>query len=609
MSVQRRIESLPDLPGLLQLKNAIVIVTLSAFFSVSAAQAHTVTPLNLAQQDAAPVAADSADKNDADKKDPSLPDVELTEDLMYKLLRAEFAYQRGDWQLAFVTMMTTAQQTRDPRLAHRAAEIALSVKKANEALAAVKLWRELAPNSDEADQFYLGLSVLGDDLAAAKPLLVERLQEVRPQQRGLMILQIQRLLSSSKDKQGAFSLMEELVKPYPDLVESHIALAHSAYANKELTIARLEAQQALKLKPDLEIAALMVAQTMSERSDALEFLASYLESYPKARDIRIAYAKFLIDDKQYDQARKQFDILLAEKPNDLTILYAMGILGAQLNDRAMAEKYLTAYLAELEKNPDETRDPVQAQLILAQIAEDREDYQAALKWLAEVDPGPAYLEAQVHSAQIMAATGDLDGARNLLAHLTPEGQREQVQIIAADAQLLSRANRMQEALNVMAAGEKRFPEDTGLLYDYAMLAEKADRMDLMESLLRKVIKLAPQNQHAYNALGYSLADRNVRLQEAYTLIEKALELAPEDPFIMDSMGWVEFRLGRLQQAEDYLRRAYALRPDVEIGVHLGEVLWVKGEKDTAQEFWRDASRKDPQNEVLKSTLARLRVEL
>jgi Flp pilus assembly protein TadD len=353
----------------------------------------------------------------------------------------------------------------------------------------------------------------------------------------------------------------------------------------------------------------MVAQTMDDRADTLQFLASYLETYPKARDIRIAYAKILIDDKQYEQARGQFDILLQDKPNDLTILYAMGILGAQLNDRAMAEKYLSAYLAELQKNPDETRDPVQAQLILAQIAEDRNDHPAALKWLAEVEPGPAYIEAQIRSAQIMAVSGDLDGARNLLAHLTPEGQREQVQIITADAQLLSRANRMPEALTVMAQGAERFPDDTGMLYDYAMLAEKADRMDLMETLLRKVIKLAPQNQHAYNALGYSLADRNIRLQEAYTLIEKALQLAPEDPFIMDSMGWVEFRLGKLQQAEDYLRRAYALRPDVEIGVHLGEVLWVKGEKDSAQQFWRDASRKDPQNDLLKSTLARLRVDL
>lgn len=593
--------------GLLQLKNALVIVTLSAFLSVSAAaaQGHDAPP-NSAQPNSAQTAAG---KDDDDKEDAGLPSVELTDELMYKILRGEFALQRGDWQLAYVTMMTTAQQTRDPRLAHRAAEIALSVKRPSEALSAVRLWRELAPNSDEADQFYLGLSVLGNNLDEAKPILAARLKEVRPQARGLMILQVQRLLASSRDKEAAFALLEELVEPYSDLVESHLALAQSAYANQEPVRARLEAERALKIRPDLEIAALMVAQTMTNRDDALQYLSSYLDSHPKARDVRIAYAKLLIDDKQYDAAHKQLDTLLQEKPDDLTILYAMGILGAQMNDRTMAEKYLTAYLAQLEKTPDETRDPAQALLILAQIAADRKAYPDALKWLSQVDPGPAYMEAQLRSAQIMAESGDLEGARNLLSHLSPEGQREQIQVIVVEAQLLRDAGRMQEALAVMAAGEKRFPQDTSLLYDYAMLAEKADRMDLMETLLRKVIQLAPQNQHAYNALGYSLADRNIRLQEAYALIEKALQLAPEDPFILDSMGWVEFRLGNLQQAEDYLRRAYAIRPDIEIGVHLGEVLWTRGDKEAAQQFWRDASRKDPQNDLLKSTLARLRVDL
>ena len=208
----------------------------------------------------------------------------------------------------------------------------------------------------------------------------------------------------------------------------------------------------------------------------------------------------------------------------------------------------------------------------------------------------------------MAATGDLNGARNLLSHLKPEGQREQIQVMVADAQLLRNANRMPEALAILSKGLERFPADTGLLYDYAMLAEKAGKLDLMEAALRKIIRLAPDNQHAYNALGYSYAERNIRLQEAYALIEKALKLTPEDPFIMDSMGWVQFRLGKLQEAEDFLRRAYALRPDVEIGVHLGEVLWVKGEKDAAQKLWRDARQKDPQNEMLKSTLTRLRVQ-
>jgi len=595
------------------LKNALAIVTLSALLPALAATAQAQpasTPLH-PQTHSVQLAAAPA-KTAAEKSAPaetSLPSNVLTEEMMFKLLRAEMAYQRGDWQMAFVTMLISAQETRDPRLARRAAEIALSVKQTGEALSAVRLWRQLDPESDEASQFYLGLVVLGENLAEAKPIFVERLTEVRPQARGLLILQIQRLLGGVKDKQGAFKLMEELVAPYPNLVESHIALAQAAFANNDAARAQQEALAALKIKPDLEIAVLMAAQTMPNRSQAQAFLNDHLKKYPKAREIRIAYAKILIDDKQYDKAREQFDVLLKDQPKDLTILYAMGILGAQMNDRAMAEKYLTAYLKELEANPDETRDPVQALLILSQIAADRKDYPAALKWLAQVEPGPAYLEAQVKSAQIMAQSGDVDGAHNILSHLKPEGQTEQIQILIADAQLMRDANRMPEAMTIMENGLKQFPEDTGLLYDYAMLAEKAQRFDKMETALRKIIQIAPENQHAYNALGYSLADRNVRLPEALKLLQKASELAPEDPFIMDSVGWVYFRLGRLTEAEDYLRRAYAIRPDAEIGVHLGEVLWLKGQKEDAQNLWRAAQQKDPDNETLRSTLTRLRISL
>ena len=602
------------------MKNALVIVTLSVLLSAGTdLQAQPFAPIKalqlsqLAAKDGQkPSAASSQNvgkKASGDAQEDPLPTLDMSEDLLFKLLRAELAYQRGDWQLAYVTMLVAAQETRDPRLARRAAEIALGVKQTGEALSAARLWRELAPHSDEANQFYLGLVIRGENLTEAKPIFQERLQEVTPQARGLLILQIQRLLGRTKDKNAAFALLEELTAPYQDLVETHIALAQAAFAKGDLARARSEAGKALAIKPDLEIAALMQAQAAANRDEGLQTLTSFLKRYPKARDVRVAYAKFLIDGKQYDEARKQFEILLKEQPKDLSIIYAMGILAAQMNDKENAEKYLGAYLKELEASPDDERDPVQALLILSQIAEDRKDSPAALKWLAQVEPGPAYLEAQVRSAQIMANTGDLTGARNLLSHLKPEGQREQIQIMVADAQLLRDANRVPEAMAVLSKGLERFPEDTGLLYDYAMLAEKANRFDLMETALRKIIKLAPKNQHAHNALGYSFAERNIHLEEAYTLIDAASKLAPEDPFIMDSMGWIYFRLGKLQEAEDFLRRAYAIRPDVEIGVHLGEVLWVKGEKDAAQQLMRDANQKDPQNDMLKSTVARLRIKL
>lgn len=543
------------------------------------------------------------------KAEDPLPAVELTEDLMYKLLSGEVAYQRGDWQTGFMTMLSLAQQTHDPRLARRAAEIALSAKQAGEALTAVRLWRSLDPYSDEAAQYYLSFVILSENLEEAKPILEQRLKEARPQTRALLAFQIQRLLGRAKDKTAAFKLLDELLTPYADMPEAHLALSQAAYSQGDGARARQEAQTALKIQPNSELAILSLAQVTPARSDADKLLAEFLKHYPKARDVRMAHARMLVEQKEYSKAREQFEALLKDLPGDLTSLYALGVLGVQTNDLAAAEKYLTAYINALSANPDEERDPNQALLLLAQIAEERKDTNAALKWLAQIEPGEAYLSAQLKRAQVIAKRGDLAGARKLLHELHVSDERNEAQVILAEGQLLREANRLPEALNVLDAGIKHYPNDTDLLYDYAMTAEKLNRLDAMETALRKIMVLTPNNQHAYNALGFSLAERNIRLNEAYALIEKALNLAPEDPFIMDSMGWVQFRMGKLKEAEALLRRAYEQRPDAEIAVHLGEVLWVKGQKDDAQKFWRDAQSKDPQNDTLKSTLARLNVSL
>jgi Flp pilus assembly protein TadD len=548
-------------------------------------------------------------KTDAPQSEDALPAAELTNELLFKLLSAEIAYQRGQWQTAYVATLSAAQQTRDPRLARRAAEIALSAKQGGEALAAIRLWRELAPNSDEATQYYLGFIVLSDNLESARPIFAQRLQNARPQVRSLMMFQIQRMLARAKDRTAAFAMLEDLLAPYKSIPDTHLVLAQGALANGDGERARAEARTALAAKPDSELAVLMLVQATPDKNDAAKSLASFLKTYPNARDVRVAYARILIEQKQYDTARSEFETLLKAQPNDLSALYALGMLSAQTSDLKSAEKYLTAYLGALAKSPDEERDPTQALLMLAQIAEERKDPEGALRWLAQIDSSDAYLGAQIKRAQIIAKRGDMAAARILLSELKPQTEREQTQIIVAEAQLLRDANQPAAALAVLEAAIKRFPKNTDLLYDYAMVAEKSNKMELMESTLRKVIELAPDNQHAYNALGYSLAERNIRLPEALTLIEKALQLAPEDPFIMDSMGWVQFRLGKLKEAEETLRRAYQLRPDPEIATHLGEVLWVKGQKEDAQKLWRDANTKDPQNDTLKSTLARLHVSL
>jgi Flp pilus assembly protein TadD len=354
---------------------------------------------------------------------------------------------------------------------------------------------------------------------------------------------------------------------------------------------------------------LALAQITQDKAESAKLLADFVAKYPNARDVRTAYARMLVEQKQYDKARKEFETMLKEQPQDLTSMYALGVLGVQTNDLKAAENYLTAYLKLLSANPDEERDPTPALLLLAQIAEERQDTEGVLKWLSLIEPGDVYLNAQIKRAQVIAKRGDVAGARKLLHELNVNGEREQAQIVIAEGQILRDANQAQESLKIFEAGLKQFPNNTDLLYDYAMAAEKSEKWEAMESTLRKIIELAPDNQHAYNALGYSFAERNIRLDEAHILIDKALKLAPDDPFIMDSMGWVQFRLGRLKEAESLLRHAYELRPDVEIAAHLGEVLWVKGQKEDAQKLWRDAQTKDPQNDTLKSTLARLHVSL
>ncbi len=604
------------------MKNILVIVTLSA--ALSACAGGLLRPANNTDvSDKVNVVASEQPgagfgavrklnvQSTARAYDDELPSIPLTEEFIFKYLSAEIADQRGNWQAAYVTMLGIAQQTRDPRVARRAAEIALKAKQSDEALAAIRLWRDVAPNSEEAAQYYMSFALLSDNLEEVQPLLAQRLQEMPAQARGALILQIQRLLARAKNKVAAFSLLENLLAPYMALPESHLALAQAAHSQGNNERAIREARAALAGDPDSELAALTLAQVTPDKNDAAKSLAGFLDRYPQSRDVRLAYARLLVEQKQYEQAQTEFKTLLRDQPKDLTALYALGLLATQGKDTNQAEKYLMAYLDELTANPDEERDPTQALLILSQLAEERNDMTAAHKWLDQIDPGKrqAFFDAQLKRAQLFGREHDIAAARGLLKGLDAQGEEEQIQVLMVEAQILRNAAQEQDAMEVLQGGLKRFPNNTDLLYDYAMLAEKLDKLDVMETALRKVIKIAPKNQHAYNALGYSLAERNMRLQEAYQLVDTALKLAPEDPFIMDSMGWVQFRLGKFKEAENFLRRAYDLRPDPEIAAHLGEVLWVKGQHDDAKKFWRDANSKDPKNDTLKNTLARFQVSL
>jgi tetratricopeptide (TPR) repeat protein len=596
------------------LKNAFAIVTLSALLSACAVAPKQQPAPDNADQSLAAAEAANASNAAADGQqgaDENVPNVKMTPQMMTQLMQAELAYKKGDWQGPYLTMMSLAQQTRDPRLAKRATEMALSAKQPDDALAAVKLWREYAPNSDEANQYYLGLVVLSDNLGEAESLLKQRLADATPGARGLVMFQMQQLLMRAKDKEAAAAMLERLVAPYPNMMETHVVLSQTALARNDKAAAQREAQAALKLKPDSEIAVLTLAQVSDSEAQATQVLHDYLGTHPDAREVRVAYARLLVNAKQYEAARAEFLALDKAQPDNPGTLYALGILSMQMNDQKTAEGYFSRFVDLAEKTPSEENDPSKAILILSQLAEEQGDFKNALAWLdrLETDDPKMAFGAELRRAQLTAKGGDVPGARKLLSTLKTEDPAEQAQVLLTEAQILRDAGKPQEGFRLLEQGAKRFPENTDFLYDYALMAEKLGRTDVMEKTLRQVIAKQPENQQAYNALGYSLADRNVRLKEAYALIDKALKMAPDDPFIMDSMGWVQYRMGHLDAAEAQLRKAYGLRSDPEIAVHLGEVLWKKGDKDDARKLFLEARAKDPKNDALKSALARLRTSL
>lgn len=594
------------------MKNAFAIVTLSALMATHAMAQTPVVPADGAASPAAATAQPvSGTESGDDARDGKLPKVELSSDLLYKLTKAEMEFKSGQWQGPYVTMMVAAQQTRDPRLARRASEMALAAKQGGEALAAIRLWRELAPESDEATQFFLGFVVLTDKIEEAEPIFAERLANAPAGARGVALFQMQQILARANDKLYAYSMVTRLVQPYLDMFEAHLVLAQGALSIGERDRAIGEANKALAIKPNSELAVLTLAQVTGEAEAAGKVLAAFLDKNPDAVEVRGAYARLLVEQKQLEPARDQFLLLLKSQPDNVGALYALGIVALQLEDTKGAEQYFKRFLAVLDKSPGDARDPFKALMILSQIAETRGDTAGAIAWLDKIDnrESAGYFDGRLRRAQLIARGGNLDAARKALTEIETDDPANQAQVLLVDAQFLRDAGYVQSAYTVLENALLRFPDNPELLYDYALLAERLDKLDLMEASLRRVMALAPDNQHAYNALGYSLAERGVRLPEAYALIEKALQMAPGDPFIMDSMGWVQFRMGNLAAAETALRRAYAVRSDPEIAVHLGEVLWQKGDKDEAQKLWREAQVKDPKNDALKSTLARLNVSL
>lgn len=531
----------------------------------------------------------------------NLPKQDLTENILYEFLLAEIAGQRGNVGLAAQAYVDLAKHTRDPRIARRATEVALYARMNNAAIEAAKIWYETEPDSQRPLQALGGLLVASGRYGESAPYL-KKLLASAPSGPGNAFVQLTRTLANAQDKAAALKLMQELAADYPQLPQAHLAVAQVAAGAGDDRLALDEVGRAVQLQPDSETAVMFEAQLLQKTSPdrAAALLRNFLQKYPAAREARLGYARLLVAQKRFGEARAEFERLMAGAPGNTDMAFAVALLSLQLKDYDAAEKYLKRLLDTNYRDKDGVK------LYLGQVAEERNDLPEALRWYGEVGEGDQYVQAQIRYAEVLSKQGKLDAARAHLQQAAARNSQQRVQLILAEAQLLREANQPKAAFDLVGRALDRLPNDPDLLYDYAMLAEKIDRVDILEASLRKLIEIRPEHAHAYNALGYSLADRNERLPEARELIEKALKLAPDDAFIIDSMGWVLYRQGQPKDALGYLRRAFSDHPDPEIAAHLGEVLWVLGQHDEAERVWDDASQKNPKNETLVNTIKRLK---
>ena len=533
------------------------------------------------------------------------PEGAVTAEFVYRYLIAEVAGQRGDLATSGTIFYELAKTTRNPGLAERAAKVSAYGNVGQLTMPAVKLWAELDPASNEAQQAMTEMLVGSGKLKEAQPYLAQLF--VKEETRAGGFLYLSTLLSRNPDKAAVLNLVQALAKPYPELAEAQFAIAQSAWAAQKDNVALDALNKIETLKPDWAIAALLKGQVLSEQNPltAINFYQDFLDQHPDANEIRLNMAKLMVSQKQYDLAKANFPILLAnaknsEAKNAAEVTAIVGLLSYQGGDYPAAESYFQEALKLGFKDAD------QIYLYLGQVNDKQNRPEQSLSWYNKVAPGQHYLEAQVNIATAMARDGKVDLAIDKLDSLDNLNTQQHIIVIQTEASLLVKAGRHQEAFDLLDKAVKNLPNTADLVYDYALAAERLQKFDLMEAELRKTIKDMPNFAAAYNALGYSFADRNIKLNEALSLIEKALSLSPNDHYILDSLGWVQFRKGNLNKALDYLQQAYQYNADPEIAAHLSEVLWQQGKQDQANVVLNEALRNHPDNELLKTTRSKLK---
>jgi tetratricopeptide (TPR) repeat protein len=522
-------------------------------------------------------------------------------DLMYQVLAAELAGKRDQLNVALDHYRRLAVTSDDPQVAERAAMLALLMKDNAAALELTQRWRALAPASDPARQT-LALALLRNgqvDEAAPYLEAVRQAASKRDQQQGFAT--VASLLSQVDDKQAALRVMRRFGDRYPRSAFAQYYQAMLAAAAGDRALALTSLDRALAEDPKLVLAYLLRTRLLMDqgnRAAALAGLAKAVAILPRDRNLRMNYARLLVDAGQLDKARREFATLLNQNPKDTDSLYALGVLATETRQFDLAE----SYFLELIKRNVRLADTY---FELGRIEEQRGNYAKANEWYSRVSGEERYLTAQLRKGIMLAKAGETLALAQHFETLRRDQPQNSITLYMAEAEALREANRYQEAFDTLERGLTLHPNDKELLYARALAAEKLDRLDVLERDLRAILAADPKNGQALNALGYTLADRTTRYPEALGYIEQALALLPDDAAVLDSMGWVQYRLGDHAKALAYLRRAYQANPDAEIAAHLVEVLWAAGQREEAVKLWREALKKNPDSSHLLGLKAKL----
>lgn len=532
---------------------------------------------------------------------PVEPETNISSAMLYQLLVAELAQQRGDIETAVKYYMEIASITKDPKAAERATQLAASSSNLQTALQAAALWVASAPEDIEARRMYTALLIKAGRAFETIPHYEKMLQlggKDTAMVFGVIVSQLSRLSENSV----ALSVMEKVSENRQDDANALFAYSHLAMRQAQFDLAESTLDQVLVLKPNWPRAVTMRANLLAMKGDkdgALKYLKDILKKgeLEENLDVNRTYGRMLTEFRKYEEALIQYEKLMKLVPQNTDFIYTSGVLALQLEKYKNAKTYLQKVLSRGER-------VYESNYYLGQIAEAQNDVTEAINYYSSVKRGRLYFTAQVRVVALFADKKDYVRAREHLHSINITNEKQKLQKTLLDGDLYREEGRYEDAMEFYTKILIEFPDLTSVRYARALIAEKLNEIALVESDLQKILQTEPSNAQVLNALGYTLADRTDRYDEALKYIQQALQIEPNDAAVMDSMGWVNYHLGNFKEAILHLKRANEIGKDPEIAAHLGEVLWVSGKKSAALEIWEDSLRDNPENDILLDVMKR-----